>query len=499
MSFAAITRAHLDMAGGPRQLVLAGGAYLALIAAFSALAYRATDPRDHVEVHTTCLTIVAIVQGVFVILGFTDAIRRAIQRDRTNGMLESHRLTPLSGTQLALGYLTGPPLVAASLFVCGVVAGSYFAAWYGQSLGFPEIVISGWWMSQGALLLLGLLVNTFVLLLSAVAGRIPLLTLLILVALLGGWLLVMVIPGIGLLTGVLGGAWLFELVRGRGTGAGDPGAVVASMGLQLAFAVVFLLAAGHKLRFPHRPTFTLRMGLVLAGLTGVTIALGHHYMQQSPLADDNLAPWRWLGSAIGFLLVLQLPLITATQERASGIHSGFFEPTPPPIAPATRDFVPWALAALAGFVLVAALQIESSVVAIDELATYDADGIVRITVCIAIALWTDYAALLWLALLRWHPLWAFALSWGVLKLLPVLAQFGVAAVAMITDRPAEFDWQIATLSPLGTLAALFRSAEGTSIGLAFQAIVALGLTVVVLLTWSMRRSRAAALTQEPAT
>ncbi|MBK9118622.1 MAG: hypothetical protein IPM18_03325 [Phycisphaerales bacterium] len=505
MPFTAITRAHLDMAGGVRQLLLAGGAYLALVIVFASFAYRIAEPGEYAEVHRTCLFIIGIVQVVFVLFGFTDAIRRALQRDRTNGMLESHRLTPLSGLQLALGYLTGPPLVPAVLFLVGTGAGCYFALWYGEALGFPQVVIAGWLLAQAALLVLALFINAFVLLICAASGRVPILTVIVIAGLLGGWMLIRVVPGLALISGVLSGAWVLDLMAGR-AGSGDVGALTVPGGLQIAFAAVFLLAAGHKLRYPHRPTFPLLLGLTLAGLAALTLVLGHHSMSGVMSVfgpgDEDIAAWRWLGTAITFLLILQLALLTAAHERAEAIRAGLFRAQVPPLRPALLDLIPWLLAVLGAVVLIAALLIEADLRIDGSLFRTHGARLVRITACVGIALWTDYMGLLWFALLRLHPLWAFGLTWLGLKLMPVLAQVAVLAIATLTTQPVKFVWEVATLSPLGTLAALYYSEAqapraglmvAADIGLLVQAGVAIILTGMVLHSWSRRRVRAAML------
>jgi hypothetical protein len=216
MSFRALTSANFQLSGGWRQNVVIVGLYAVMTAALATLAYRTAKPADYGDVSAVCLSLITAIQGVVVLLIAPGAVRKAVLRDFQTGMIESHRLTPLSGLSLVLGYLTGPTAQAFLVYATGLLLGGMFAGAYGQSLGFAGVALSAWYGGQLCLLMLGLLVTALSLLAAlASAGKANLMVLLLLFGVFGGWFVLPFVPGLALLAGVMSGGWLIGLfVRG---------------------------------------------------------------------------------------------------------------------------------------------------------------------------------------------------------------------------------------------------------------------------------------------
>ncbi len=477
MSFVALTKAHFRLSGGWRQNLLIIGTYVALVVALASAAYCATNPDEYRVVHGTFLILVSVVQGGLVLLVAPSAIRRAVFRDFQSGMIESHRLTPLSGLSLVTGYLTGPTAQAFLLYAVGLPIGGYFAGAYGQSLGIGAVSVVDWYLSQLCLLTLAIMELALVLLVSlATAGRANLMALLVFFGVFVGWGLVRLVPGLALLAGLWSaGRLLMNLlwVPYAGARPGNPAAMGWAMLLQLAIATTLLVAACRKVRAPDRPAFTVRLGLVLLMLAGLTLAAGLYFADSFQQRPTPVEPyWEWVASATVFVLVGLLPLSAAAAERQrQDRRLAWSFSTPPRLC--RFDALPLLLTVLSGALMFAMVPRRL------ELPSAQLSRVGWPVLAVGLSFWTDYCVI-YLARSRGRSTFlALVLSWLVLKALPLAIEMGMILIAVLTDSSRVSAGWMAGLSPVGTMVLTVVGSDSQSDsrwvligGLAVQSVLA---------------------------
>jgi hypothetical protein len=101
--------AQLKLAGGLQRLLLVGLIYGLAVLTFHLIIYRMSRDEVNLSRFSTAAGIVMLVVSAttIFILG-TSAIKKAIHRDFTSEMIQSHRLTGMSGYTAIFGYLSGP-------------------------------------------------------------------------------------------------------------------------------------------------------------------------------------------------------------------------------------------------------------------------------------------------------------------------------------------------------------------------------------------------------
>lgn len=480
MVLSPLTHVHFQLSGGWRQNGLIAGVYAALLILIASIVYGTTDVKDRGSVSATLLSITGVAQVVLALVIAPGAVRRAVQRDFQAGMIESHRLTPLSGLSLVTGYLTGPTAQALLLLAVGMLVGGYFAGLTGQSYGYPGVAISSWSLSQLCLLSLSLLVVSLALLASlATAGKTNIMAVLIAFALLGGWFLVPLVPGLALLMGFMSAGLLLKWLGAPVPITGAAGATVWAMVLQVVLALIFLRAACRKIRAPEQAVFSIPLGLLLVVVTGVTLVAGWHLFGQftAMFGWGQVHAAQWISSTWVFVLVALFPLVAAAVERQRRDRAAVLTVGR---LPRWRDVdaLPVLLTGLTMLATVVMMPWKAS-----GGAGQGASALVGTALAIGLSFWTDYA---WacFVLARGQRLFrALLLAWAVLKGLPLLADGVAALVSEILMYHERIEWHVAGLSPIGTLILL---AEGANIwpGLGVQ------FGIAVLATVLLRRARA---------
>lgn len=470
MSFLALTDAHFRLAGGWRQNLAILIGYLGLVVFTATLFYRTAGPSDFGQVSGALLGIVTGVQGLMLLLVAPGAIRNAVKRDFDTGMMESHRLTPLTGLSLVLGYLTGPTAQALMMYGMGLLVGGYFAGSYGQSIGFVGASVGGWYFSQLCLLPLALLIAALVLLTAvATRGKANLLAILVLGGVFSGWLVVHLVPGVALLMGVMSAGLLGKLVGLGAIGGSDPAVLGWAMLLQVAVALPLYAAACRKVRYPHRPAFSLFLGLALLAATAVCLATGMYYLgdYNQWTGWERQPQWQTLGSVLTFMLVALLPLVAAATKSSA------------PVAERARRVgtlvchaVPALLAlSTAGLLLVIVWTPDASVVS--------AECWPLVLVALLLSFHTDFAVIRLAQRTGLSVFVALLVDWIVLKILPVVVTSAAAIAQELLGREVVVAGWLGGLSPLGTLLDALRFTP-TWPGLGFQGVVLVVLAVAAL-------------------
>lgn len=475
MLFTALTRTHFQLAGGWRQNAVILIAYFGLVTGVSSLLYRAAEPSEYGMVSAVCLSILTVVQGVLMLLLAPSAVRKAVLRDFQTGMLESHRLTPLSGLDLVLGYLTGPAAQAFLLYVAGLVLGGYFAGAYGQSFGFVGVALGGWYFSQFCLLAMTPLVMGLVLLTAlTTSGKLDLTLLLVLFGFFGGWLVVPFVPGVALVFNVMSAGWLISLLTRTGPTGGSPAVMGWAVLLQTVLALMLLAAARRKVRAPDRPAFGTNLGLLTAAVNGVALVVGMFYCPSFGwfMGLDADPTWQWFGSTLTFILVALIPLMAAAVERARVDRAATF--ALPRRSPVEVSFValPLLLTIMTAGVMYGLLP--------EDLEAHLHKGGVALSglllLAVMLCFWTDFQ-LMYLARCRGKSaLLSLLAAWLVLKILPLAA----AAVSALAAEHLQGDyglaWTLAGLSPVGTILVTIEQGNAWP-GVTFQLLIAVIATV----------------------
>jgi hypothetical protein len=480
MSLSPLTRVNFKLLGGWRMNALIAPGYMALIVLIAVAVYRNAAPRDHALVSRSFLTLVAAAQGLFVVFVATGGIRKAVLRDFQTGMIESHRLTPLSGLQLVFGYLTGPTSQALLLYGGGLLLGSGFAWMYGKAMGFPGVFVSGWYFSQLCLLTLALMIWTLSLLIALVtAGKANIVILLVILGMVGGWMAVAFVPGVTLLTGVMSGGVLLNMMGVTGIVSQDPAATVWAMVLQVAYAAVFIAAAARKIRAPDRAVFGIPLGLILVALTGVTLVVGWRLFGAFAwmFGASSTHAAQWVASTFTLLIVAMLAINAAAAHRFRRDRVAAL--TAQRVAPFLRlvDLLPVVLAVMATVVMLMMLPTEVR----DRIRAYGRGVLVPPIVACAVVLWIDYM-LSYLFLVRgWRMFVGLLIGWLVLRGVPLVIQGALAIAREILQQGGEMNWHVASYSPVGTLILAATDTPGRGgdpwYGLSVQVLTAVIVTI----------------------
>ncbi len=314
MSWNPLLRLHFWLSGTIRTHVTIVVVFILLALAGALLSYRSASPAEHGSVSAFWLGITTAAQAFFLFLLGPGAVRKSVLRDFQTGMIESHRLSPMSSTKIVLGYMTGPPVQAFLLYATSLLIGSFFCAHYANSLGTP-LALSGWYIGQIVLLTQALAIAALTLIIAlGSAGKTNVLGVMILIGVFGGWVLLTLVPGLALLFGVLSASSVYNIVTSASPST-DSSAVAIAPVFQLIFAGICLRACITKIRTPDGPPFTALLGLLLTSfwaivaITGCALSAGHPWM-----FEDTQDFAQALVSAASVLVVAQFALTGVAHE-----------------------------------------------------------------------------------------------------------------------------------------------------------------------------------------
>lgn len=477
-----IARAWQQLGGGWRQIQVLVGLYLALVALVSYGAYRLAGPDDAQQTTGVLLAIVSVLQGVFILTLAPGAVHKAVQRDHQTKMLESHRLSPMRGLTMAVGYLLGPTAHASALFAAGLLVGTLLAAWYGQTAGLVGPIVGAWLFGQLCLLAAaGLLLVLALLTALASSGKVNILAMLIITSFLGGWFLVAFVPGLALVFGVLTIGMLLQIITRSALGpASDPFVMIWSLLMQGALTAVLLRACSRRLRLPDQPAFSIRLGLLLFVVSGVALCAGARVFDDFRwLFSTEYTPAQWIGSCIAGLVIVLFPIYAAAIERAQIDRRLMVAGRRAPLlAPADATVL---LVAMLMVLLAWLLDYKQ-----DSFVTWWPSG-VALGVVVLCSSWVDYA---WMCIARRRDRSAFRallFSAVLFKALPLMIDGITLALMEFTRVPgdmstAQLAWPVSNLSPIGTF---ILAAQGrlSWVGVAFQLLIA----ILALVAFNRRR------------
>lgn len=492
---------HFQFSGAWRRNLTLVGLYLLVGLVGSSVFYRLAGPANSGEVSSGWLGFVTIFQSVFALLLAPSSIHRAIRNDFQNGMIESHRLTPMSGFGVVSGYLLGPPIQAAALFFAGILLGTYFAADLARSL--TPAVVFGWYALQVCILCLGFMLASLVLLVSlTTSGKINLVGFVILAGMFG-WMIIRFIPGLGLAGGVFTAGVLIEQIFSATLGGGgapaptgDPAVIAVSMLCQVVLAAILIAAACRKVRGIDQAMFGIRLGLLLVITWAAILVLGIVYTPVNQFffeSPDGLAIAQLVSSGASLMLVALFPLTGAAVATFQADRITAFAAAPRRSSRLAPLMMPWVLALLSGLTVLLMARfmqpylLDATFAGFQRYALLDLldDNINRLVIVAVFLLSfaTDYCVVYAALAFGRRPLYWLIAAIVAFKGLPIFAAgiwLGVQEELTQMDAGSlQFsDQWIAGFSPIGTLCLVMLPGGKVLPGLIGQ-LVLLGLMVKV--------------------
>lgn len=475
---APIVAVQFKLNGGWRSALLYCGGLTALVLLLSSAAMGTADADERPHVQQFFLWMLGMLQAGSLLLMAPGAIRRAVQRDTQNGMLESHRLTPLSGTQLALGYVAGPTSITAMLVATAALLGCVFSAQLGQPSGASAIFMAAWVGAQASVAFFALMASTLMLLMSlAFSGKGFVISFVINGLVVGGvfagWVLIEFVPGAGLLLGVYSGMSIFDFAGLRGVRTVDSAIVLWTILVQLLISLILFHASAVKVRRPAGPVFTLPLAYALFGALVLSMVIGwmqgHSFLWMR--AEASFGVPQTLGSILALLAAAFIPISVAAQLRVASESR---------LTPSSRtthgwspyEFVPLSMALL----LVALLPLISRYDFQDYLLKNPASAAAPIATALLLCCSQDYAWCLLAERRGWRISTVWIVSTIVFRVLPFIVEGAVVIGRAEFLGNFERNWEWASLSPFGIpIAVAFQKPAWA--GLAVQS----ALTVLILI------------------
>ncbi|MCA9242933.1 MAG: hypothetical protein KDA32_03175 [Phycisphaerales bacterium] len=410
-------------------------------------------------------------QGLILFLMGPSAIRRAVSRDVDNGMMISHRLTPMGNWKIVMGYLTGPIVQMLILYSLGLVLGLGLSAGLAAIEG-SAIKLQVWLAAQVAGLCLAFLLTTSMLLVAlATGGKNTALTIIIVITAIFGAQALQYVPGMGLLLGVIGAINLLGLIPGMGSSVPGSAAVPAiGCAVQLVIGSIFFAACCRKIRRPERATFSVGLALALTAVTSLAMVGG--MMSAGALTralGAGFEPGAQMIWSTSVQLLITMLLLNAgadlavTMDRKSrfGAHAG-----------ATLWWTYPLLAAMISFLTYVGIGAVMTRTAPGALLTLSAVTVGYSLVCAAI---TDYSLFYW-AIARGKPVLTIGVAIVVgLRVGPMLLDgllLGMfALLGDLSDSGPPF--MFSSLSPIGVMWMAGEPESGALVvGLIAQALIA---------------------------
>ncbi len=471
---------HVQLASGWRATLIMAVLYVAVFAVGTSMVYRMSGPRTlYPQIAAGALSFVTVSQGLFLLLLGPGALHKSIQRDCTSGMMESHRIAPLSGPRIVLGYLGGGYVQAGVLYATSLLLGTFFAAQTQLTLA-----VQAWWGAQLCILCLTLMFASLVLLVGlASRGKVNALGIVLPFSIFAGAVAVKFVPGLALIGGVLTMQWLLALFQGGTPQGGSAVVAAAAMIAQVALAATFLIAAFRKVRSPEKSLFPVWLSLILLAITGAILLWGVSlsggaisFMGGGP-SPENLAQLQLVFSLVAFFAIAQFPLIAAAVECFFADRARAFGEPGRVTRRAALALMPLLLAAatvvLAALLLRALMQTETSGYVLLEQALGGWRPYAAIGVAMLLSFWTDLNFIYFAVTRGKSPVMAVVVSAIVLKVVPFLLD-GLLMVAaeMRNSALSLVDAYFAGASPIGTMVLAVNDGGWPWYGLLAQAAIA---------------------------
>lgn len=316
-----------QLGGGWKRAGIAVGVYLAVLVSVTFF-FQAQPNASAAQIASGWLTFLPFLMGLSLTVIGAGAIRKQIQRDFTSKMIESHRLTPMTGLTAAVGYTIGPNLVLLVFNLAVFASGLLLSPLAGKPVG-------DWLLICGVTLWLSLFVwclSTFFAL--ATAGAFSFLAIVVIGFLAGG--VVFFLPGLAMLLGLYG----FLSMQGPIPQVAIGDLTLPSLVLQATLMGLCLYGAARKFRGLHIRAFPTPVGLLLVLQLAVSGAFGILCTELTRKTGgprniyDEVPAWFQLGaSMLAVNLAALTPVATAAYSVAAWRKRRRLEPEMKPRRP----------------------------------------------------------------------------------------------------------------------------------------------------------------------
>jgi hypothetical protein len=257
-----IAWAHFKVRGGLRNHLWSTGGFIVVICGAITVTERLSVARNILSGWTAGL--LGLEMAVLLFFGCS-SIGNAIRRDITAGLLESHRLMPISPAAAILGYLTGPTLQA--LLIAGAC---FFIGTATATMG--GVPIDRWLMGNLTVALFALFLWITIAFSSFLfKNSFTTLVAIILPAITSGGSVVEMLPGLRVLLAPVVGGSIFQLAA---ISSRAETTYIYTFLAQAAFAAIFFKAAMRRYRRDDVPAISTILGLLLIAAWSGTSALG---------------------------------------------------------------------------------------------------------------------------------------------------------------------------------------------------------------------------------
>lgn len=301
--------AHFRLRGGWKTTMTTTVVYTAIVGGLILMTVRANPKSATQTLQGWTIGLLALQIGALLLV-CSSGIRTAIRKDIDSGLIESHRLMPISERTAIAGYLTGPTVQgiagAAATFLMGMLTAT------GAGLSLFD-----WLLANLILAIFAINVWIVTALLSLVTkGAFAAVVLLFTVATVSSGMVLVILPGVTILIGPALGPSIFGIVT-RGTTWGVE--YMVSICAQVILGGLCYLAAARKYRRPDMPAFGVGLGLMIV-LTWILLSvvgiLAWAVIQPTFLGRlPSMHPYQITVSTLAAVVVAIVPLASAIQEQ----------------------------------------------------------------------------------------------------------------------------------------------------------------------------------------
>jgi hypothetical protein len=254
--------AHFKIRGGWKNHLWVTGGYVVLITAVITVTAR-LNPYGAVYLGWT--TAMLGLQLAILVLYGCNTIGNAIRRDMTTGLLESHRLMPVTPAAAIFGYISGPTFQAVNLAIANLIIGTTTATIGGAPT-------NQWFIANGVVALFVAFLWVAIAFASFLAKNVfgIFIGFISFAVFPGGGGLLNLLPGLMLLLSPIMGRSIFS---GFYAGTEIPEAYGWSFAAQIAFGVIFYRGAMRRYRRDDIPALGTLLGLLLLAAWVATSAV----------------------------------------------------------------------------------------------------------------------------------------------------------------------------------------------------------------------------------
>jgi hypothetical protein len=467
-----ISSVQMRLRGGWKTLLINSSVYALVV--FAAMGIWAQADAKHLKDVAQGWSVVLMLIQTLLVLVFTSLrISGSVRQDNASGIMESHRLMPITGLSASVGFIVGPSAQMLAIGAVNLVAGIASSSLAGLS--------SARWLTCNLIMFLFVaFVGTF----SVMVGfyRRAVFNSAVVLAVIGLFsrgMLLWALPAMAILVSPLARDSVFSVQSSNELFG--PALLFAFVG-QAIFGGVFLTAAARKFRQPDRPAFSVSLSLVLLGAWVLLSVVG---MIEWDAFEPSFLRWvvgptnqqtcaQFTGSALSSLLLTLLPLSAAIrtdrEHKAAGTRG----------EPVARRI----LTTLACSALVCTLLL----VPFNELRHLSQSiGIVALSMVAAIV---ALGALL--SLCRpsaRHSAWVVIIFLLAAWIAPLIADVVDHSVLMDDYDSQHAPWSITAFGPIGTMTAPWTPDVQTPAGLYCQVAVAVAMAVLALMVELRRRQK----------